>query len=84
MFLLAMLNNKRLSGMKRNNNTEFEKINHEAGIRDLPHNGNCDIAGARGTSIAIAISAFASAPPKIRRSWKRTYTRAIIIGMKMR
>ena len=55
--------------MKRNSMTEFENIYQDAGIIDDPNKGKpFKIDGCNGTSIAIAMSAFASAPPKISRS----------------
>ena len=79
-----------LLGLKRERDkdkrkiTELEKIDQEEGISDPLQIGNCAIVGSNGTRIAIAIRAFASAPPKIRRSWKRTYINAIIIGMNIK
>ena len=62
---------------------ELENIIHEKGIIEL-NNGNPYIDGSRGTRIARDMIAFASAPTKINRSWKKTYIRAIIIGMNKR
>ena len=48
--------------------TEFENMYQDAGIMERPNSGKTDIDGCSGTSIAIAMSAFASAPPKISRN----------------
>lgn len=78
-----MLNINKLTGISKNSNTELESITHEKGIKEL-NRGNSNIDGSNGTSIASAIIAFASAPPKISRNWKKIYMRAIMIGMKIR
>lgn len=79
-----MLKIKRLNGMNRNKIIELANIDHEKGIRDPFQIGSCDIAGSNGTSIAIAIRAFASAPPKRSLSWNKRYTKPIMIGIKIK
>ena len=69
--------------MKRKRTIAFAKILQDPGRND-GQSGKAPMSGWIGTSIASAMSAFASAPPKRSPSWKNVYIRAIMIGMKMR
>ena len=64
--------------MNRNKIIELANIDQENGIREPFQIGICDIAGSSGASIAIAIRAFASAPPKSSLSWNKIYTKPYI------
>jgi hypothetical protein len=57
------LNRHRLSGMIRKRMRELKNMMNENGMRNVFQRGNCKIIGSKGTSMAIAISALASAPP---------------------
>jgi hypothetical protein len=69
--------------MNRKRSIAFAKILQDPGRNDN-QSGKTPMMGWIGTSIANAINAFASAPPKRRRIWKNAYMRTIIIGMKTR
>jgi len=70
-------------GMKRKRIIAFVKIVQDPGRYD-GQSGKIPMSGWIGTSIASAMSAFASAPPNRSRIWKNAYMSTIMMGMKMR
>ena len=80
MFFFDKLYMNILIGIAKNSKSELKNTTNENGIKVF-HIGNWDISGWIGAKMAIAINAFASAPPNISPIWNKKKNSPTINGM---